>query len=54
MFGRGATRRVATDAGTHEHAFARQVERIFGELYPLFVFTSVASPKWQSKLKKAA
>jgi len=35
-------------------AFARQVERIFGELYPLFVFTSVASPKWQSKLKKAA
>ena len=35
-------------------AFARQVARIFGELYPLFVFTSVASPKWQSKLKKAA
>ena len=35
-------------------AFARQVERIFGELYPLYVFTSVASPRWQTELKKAA
>ena len=35
-------------------AFASQVERIFSELYPLYVFTSVASPKWQSELKRAA
>ncbi len=34
-------------------AFAKQVERIFSELYPLYVFTSVASPKWQVELKKA-
>jgi uncharacterized protein (TIGR02453 family) len=33
--------------------FARQVERIFRELYPLFVFTSVATPKWETELKKA-
>jgi uncharacterized protein (TIGR02453 family) len=31
-------------------AFARQVERIFAELYPLYVFTSVASPKWMAEL----
>jgi len=35
-------------------AFARQVERIFGDLYPLYVFTSVAGPKWRAELKKAA
>ncbi len=34
-------------------AFARQVERIFGELYPLYVFTSVAGSKWQGELRKA-
>jgi uncharacterized protein (TIGR02453 family) len=33
--------------------FSRQVERIFRELYPLFVFTSVATPKWETDLKKA-
>jgi uncharacterized protein (TIGR02453 family) len=31
-------------------AFACRVERIFAELYPLYVFTSVASPKWASQL----
>ncbi len=35
-------------------AFAKQVERIFLDLYPLYVFTSVASPRWQAELKKAA
>ena len=40
--------------GLASPAFARQVERTFTELYPLYVFTSVASPKWQSQLKKAA
>jgi len=33
--------------------FAREVERIFTELYPLYIFTSVTSPQWQSELKKA-
>jgi uncharacterized protein (TIGR02453 family) len=34
-------------------AFARVVERIFAELYPLFIFTSVVTPKWEADLKKA-
>jgi uncharacterized protein (TIGR02453 family) len=34
-------------------AFAAQVERIFTELYPLFIFTSVNDPKWETELKKA-
>ncbi len=34
-------------------AFAGVVERIFTELYPLFVFTSVLTPQWQAQLKKA-
>ena len=40
--------------GLASPAFASHVERIFSELYPLYVFTSVASPKWQSELKRAA
>src|SRR6266702_3942698 len=40
--------------GLGSPAFGQQVERIFSELYPLYVFTSVASPKWQSELKRAA
>ena len=32
--------------------FARQVERIFRELYPLYVFTSVAGPRWRMELRK--
>lgn len=34
--------------------FAQQVERIFRELYPLYVFTSVASSRWKAELKRAA
>jgi uncharacterized protein (TIGR02453 family) len=34
-------------------AFARVVERIFGELYPLVLFTSAETPKWQAEIKKA-
>jgi hypothetical protein len=34
-------------------AFAGVVERIFAELYPLFIFTSVVTPKWEAQLKKA-
>ena len=34
-------------------AFAREVERIFRELYPLVIFTSTASPQWQAEIKKA-
>ncbi len=34
-------------------AFAGVVERIFTELYPLFIFTSVVTPGWEAELKKA-
>ena len=33
-------------------AFARRVEQIFDHLYPLYVFTSEAGPKWQAQLKR--
>ena len=29
------------------------VEGIFAELYPLFIFTSVATPRWEAEVKKA-
>jgi uncharacterized protein (TIGR02453 family) len=32
--------------------FARQVERLFRALYPLYVFTSVATPRWRVELNK--
>ncbi len=35
-------------------AFARQIEQTFAHLYPLYIFTSVASPRWQAELRKAA
>ncbi len=35
-------------------AFARQVQRIFAELYPLYVFSSEASPSWKAQLRRAA
>jgi uncharacterized protein (TIGR02453 family) len=41
----------ARGLGTPE--FTGQVARIFWELYPLYVFTSVATPKWETELKKA-
>ncbi len=31
-------------------AFAREVVKIFRELYPLYVFTSISSPRWQALL----
>lgn len=33
-------------------AFTGVVERIFAELYPLLVFTSAVTPKWQAEIKK--
>ncbi|MBZ5514040.1 MAG: DUF2461 domain-containing protein [Acidobacteriia bacterium] len=33
-------------------AFAGQVERVFAELYPLYVFTSVASGRWKNALQR--
>jgi hypothetical protein len=39
--------------GLATSAFAQQVTRIFTELYPLYVFTSVPSPNWQSELKNS-
>ncbi len=38
--------------GLETAAFAGIVERIFTELYPLFIFTSVVTPKWEAELKK--
>ena len=35
-------------------AFAGEVSKIFRELYPLVVFTSVVSPRWQAELRKSA
>jgi uncharacterized protein (TIGR02453 family) len=33
-------------------SFAKQVENIFSELFPLYLFTSVNHPQWESQLKK--
>jgi uncharacterized protein (TIGR02453 family) len=32
--------------------FARTIERVFAELYPLYAFTSIAGPRWRAELKK--
>jgi uncharacterized protein (TIGR02453 family) len=32
--------------------FAGRIERIFRELYPLLVFTSVVGPRWQTRLRE--
>jgi len=34
-------------------AFAEQVRKIYTQLYPLYIFTSSASPKWQTELKNS-
>lgn len=34
-------------------AFAGVVQQIFTDLYPLFIFTSVASPQWRAEIKRA-
>jgi uncharacterized protein (TIGR02453 family) len=39
--------------GLSKPAFATKVERIFTELYPLFLFTSVASPRWEAEIAPA-
>jgi uncharacterized protein (TIGR02453 family) len=33
-------------------AFARSVEEIFVQLYPLYAFTSLTSPKWKAEVQK--
>ena len=38
--------------GIRTAAFGRQVEDIFRDLYPLYVFTSFASPRWRQELKR--
>ncbi len=35
-------------------AFAKQVERLFVDLFPLYVLTSLAHPRWRAELRKAA
>jgi uncharacterized protein (TIGR02453 family) len=32
--------------------FLERVKRIFAELYPLYVFTSATTPRWQAELRK--
>jgi uncharacterized protein (TIGR02453 family) len=43
---------LPTSRGIQTPAFARQVERTFADLYPLYVFTSMAGPRWQRELRK--
>ena len=38
--------------GVGTPAFAQTVEGIFAELYPLVVFTSATSPKWEAELNR--
>ncbi len=38
--------------GVSTPALARQVESIFRDLYPLYIFTSYSGPRWQQKLKE--
>ena len=38
--------------GVRTPAFARQVEGIFAELYPLYAFATIAVPRWQQELKR--
>jgi uncharacterized protein (TIGR02453 family) len=40
--------------GLSSAAFAGRVRNIFSELYPLYVFTTSASPRWRSQLRKRA
>jgi uncharacterized protein (TIGR02453 family) len=37
--------------GLDTPSFAKQVEKIFAELYPLYAFTSVSSPRWKAALR---
>lgn len=32
--------------------FARRVETVFAELYPLYSFTSIAGPRWRAELRR--
>lgn len=38
--------------GVGTRAFVRKVEAIIADLYPLYVFTSVAGPGWQREVKR--
>lgn len=38
--------------GLDAPAFAKQVEKIFADLYPLYVFTSVSNPRWKAALRR--
>jgi uncharacterized protein (TIGR02453 family) len=33
-------------------SFAKRIQEIFSELYPLYIFTSVESSRWQAELRK--
>ena len=40
----------AHDLGTPQ--FARRVEKVFAELYPLYAFTSIAGPRWRAEVRR--
>lgn len=40
--------------GLASAAYVERLRKIFGELYPLYVFTSVESPRWRAELRKRA
>lgn len=44
---------LPTARGLATPAFAKVVERTFAELYPLFIFTSLETPKWRAELEQA-
>jgi uncharacterized protein (DUF2461 family) len=43
---------LPTSRGVHSPAFAKQVERIIAQLYPLYVFSSAEGAGWQKELKR--
>lgn len=42
---------LPTSRGVATPAFARTVEQVFTDLYPIYVFTSLAGPKWKAGLR---
>jgi len=39
--------------GLASPAFARRAEEVFAQLYPLYVFASLSSPKWKGEVQKS-
>lgn len=43
---------LPTARGIQTPAFARQIERAYADLHPLYAFTSVAGPGWQKEYRR--